>query len=206
MQHRGLTAYGERLAKLAALAAGYGALGLSLLIAFEVVSRKIFSFSIQGVDEIGGYVMAAGVAFSFAYALVERAHTRVDVFLSLFPRRLRAPLNTIAQLALAIMAAFMFWRAVATLLESLEFQSRASTPLQTPLWIPQTVWVAGLGVFALFAIVLALRAVVKLASGQVDAVNREFGPRTTDDELDEAREEISHHDYEVPHGAGRSEA
>lgn len=206
MQNNSPAAWGERLARVTAIAAGYGILGLSLLIAFEVIARKLFNYSIQGANEIGGYVLAAGVAFSFAYALIERAHTRVDVFLSLLPRWLQAPLNSLAQLALATMAGFMVWRAAITLFESVEFQSRASTPLQTPLWIPQTLWVIGLGVFALFAGAAALRAMVGLASGRVDAVNREFGPRTTDDDLDDAREEMAHQPHEMPHEAGRSQA
>lgn len=181
---------GERLAQYGAIAAGYGALALSLLIAFEVIGRKFFHFSIQGADEIGGYIMAIGVAFSFAYALVERAHTRVDVFLTLFPPAIRAPLNVLAMLALAGMATFMLYRGYETLLESLEFQSRASTPLQTPLWIPQGLWVAGLAVFAIFTITFALRAVYLLMAGRLAAVDNEFGPRSTDDEIEDARQQI----------------
>lgn len=186
----------NRLAHGAAIAAGYAAMGLSFLITFEVIARKFFSFSLQGVDELGGYVLALGVAFSFAYALLHRAHTRVDVLLALLPAPLRAPLNVLAALMLAAFAAFMLWRGVETLLETLEFDSHASTPLQTPLWIPQGLWVLGLGVFAILAALLAMRAVTLLFSGRVERLNREFGPRSTDDELDEAR-----HDYASQHAA-----
>lgn len=181
----------RRLAHGAAIAAGYAALGLSGLIAFEVVARKFFAFSLQGVDEIGGYVLAIGVSFSFAYSLVHRAHTRVDVLVALLPAGLRAPLNALAMLLLAAFAAFMLWRGIETLHETLEFGSRASTPLQTPLWIPQTLWVAGLAVFAGLAMLLALRALTLLLRGRGAALNREFDPRSTDDELDETRKEYA---------------
>nr|WP_299245872.1 TRAP transporter small permease [uncultured Halomonas sp.] len=179
----------RKLAHGAAIAAGYAALGLSLLIAFEVVARKLFNFSLQGVDEIGGYVLAIGVAFSFAYALLHRAHTRVDMLLVKLPAPLRAFLNALAMLLLAAFAAFMLWRAIETLGETLEFGSRASTPLQTPLWIPQTLWILGLGVFAVLAVFLALRAWGLLLRGRVGVVNDEFGPRSADDELNEARKD-----------------
>ncbi|HET8789579.1 MAG TPA: TRAP transporter small permease [Modicisalibacter sp.] len=175
------------LAHGAALAAGYGALCLSGLIAFEVIARKFFSFSLQGANEIGGYVLAIGVAFSFAYALLQRAHTRVDVLLAKLPGGIRAPLNVVASLLLAGFANFMLWRGADTLLVTLEFQSHASTPLQTPLWIPQSLWVAGLAVFALLATLLALRACFLLLTGNIGRLNREFDPRSADDELDEAR-------------------
>lgn len=179
----------RRLAHGAALAAGYASLGLSLLITFEVVARKLFNFSLQGVDEIGGYVLAIGVSFSFAYALLHRAHTRVDVLLTHLPRWLQAPLNALAILMLAAFSAFMLWRAIETLKETLEFGSLASTPLQTPLWMPQGLWVIGLGVFTVLTVLLAGRALKLLVTGQLAALDREYGPRSTDDELDEARKD-----------------
>ncbi|SDL05574.1 TRAP-type C4-dicarboxylate transport system, small permease component [Modicisalibacter muralis] len=178
------------LAHGTALMAGYAALFLAGLITFEVIARKFFNFSIQGANEIGGYVLAIGVAFSFAYALLQRAHTRVDVLLAKLPAALRAPLNVIASVLLAGFAGFMLWRGADTLLVTLEFQSHASTPLQTPLWIPQSLWVAGLAVFALLATLLALRAIYLLLGGNVAQLNTEFDPRSADEELDEAR-----HDY-----------
>ncbi|RBW51199.1 TRAP transporter small permease subunit [Marinobacter sp. F3R11] len=192
------------LAHGAALAAGYGGLCLSVLITFEVIARKFFNFSLQGVDEIGGYVLAIGVAFSFAYALLQGAHTRVDVLLAKLPGILRGPLNASAALLLAIFAAFMLWRAVDTLLVSLEFQSRASTPLQTPLWIPQSLWVAGLTVFSLLAGLLALRAVFLLVTGDISRLNQEFDARSADDELDEARHDYASDTLQTPHRSSHS--
>ncbi|MDN3522777.1 TRAP transporter small permease subunit [Halomonas ramblicola] len=179
----------RRLAHGAAIAAGYAALGLSLLITFEVLARKLFGFSLQGVDEIGGYVLAIGVSFSFAYALLHRAHTRVDVLLTRLPGWLQAPLNVLAMLMLAAFSSFMLWRAIETLGETLEFGSLASTPLQTPLWIPQGLWVIGLGVFTILTVLLAARALLLLVGGRLAILDRDYGPRTTDDELDEARQD-----------------
>ncbi|SFU97690.1 TRAP-type mannitol/chloroaromatic compound transport system, small permease component [Halomonas korlensis] len=192
----------RRLAHGAAIAAGYASLGLSLLITFEVVARKLFNFSLQGVDEIGGYVLAIGVSFSFAYALLHRAHTRVDVLLTRLPSLLQAPLNALAILMLAAFSAFMLWRAIETLKETLEFGSLASTPLQTPLWIPQGLWVIGLGVFTVLTVLLAGRAVKLLATGQLVALDREYGPRSTDDELDEARKDYGSGTAAEPGRAG----
>jgi hypothetical protein len=51
--------------------------------------------------------------------------------------------------------------------ESIEFQSRANSPLGTPLWIPQTLWLAGLGAFAIVALAMALHAAwLLLATGR----------------------------------------
>ena len=50
------------------LVGGYILLLLSLVIVFEILARKLFSYSLQGVDEIGGYVVAGTGEFGFAYA------------------------------------------------------------------------------------------------------------------------------------------
>ncbi len=46
----------------------YFLLFLSFLIVFEVITRKLFSCSLQEVDKIGGYVVAIAGTFDFAYA------------------------------------------------------------------------------------------------------------------------------------------
>ena len=38
----------------------------SLASCFEMVSRKLFQYSLQGVDEIGGYTLAITSAVGFA--------------------------------------------------------------------------------------------------------------------------------------------
>ena len=43
-----------------------------------IIARKLFSYSLQGVDEIGGYVVAITGTFGFAYALINRTHTRIE--------------------------------------------------------------------------------------------------------------------------------
>lgn len=173
-----------------ALIAGYATLILSLMITIEVLGRKFFNFSFKGVDEIGGYVLAIGVSFSLAYSFVMRAHTRVDILLARLNPKASALLNVVAGLMIAALAVFLCWQGFASLQESIEFDSHASTPLQTPLWLPQGIWVAGLGLFALTALVYAIRGVYLLLIGNDKAVNTLLGPRTTDDELNEALEDL----------------
>ena len=52
----------------------------------EMVTRKLFNFSLQGVDEIGGYTLAVTSALGlFVHAAGTRGHTRVDFLLSRLP-------------------------------------------------------------------------------------------------------------------------
>ncbi|WP_048708308.1 TRAP transporter small permease subunit [Microvirga massiliensis] len=174
----------ENLSRLAALLCGYAYLGLCFLIGFEILARRFLHFSLQGVDEIGGYVLAITVAFGFGYALIQGSHTRIDILLMYLGERGRAICNFLALLGIAVFASFMAWRAWDTLRETLEFDSLASTPLQTPLWIPQTLWVAGLALFALIAIGGAVHGAILLARRPAQ-FNNVYGPPSLQSEIDE---------------------
>ena len=107
---------------------GYALLGLSFLIVVEILSRKLLNFSLQGVDEIGGYVVAVTGTFGMALAVVSRAHTRIDVLLLRLPGRVQAWLNLLAYVSLGVCAAFTAWMGWRTLSDSLAFGAVSSTP------------------------------------------------------------------------------
>lgn len=165
---------------------GYACLGLSFLIVVEILARKLLNVSLQGVDEIGGYVVAVTGTFGMALAAVERAHTRIDVLLLRLPPRAQAGLNLLAYVALGLGAAFMAYMGWRTLDDSLAFGSVSSSPLQVPLWIPQSLWLAGLVLFGLAALWTALRGLYTLRHG-LDAADRVLAPPTVAEEIDEAR-------------------
>ena len=48
----------EPLGRLIAVVSGYVLLGLAFAMSVEIVGRKLFAFSFQGIDDIGGYVLA----------------------------------------------------------------------------------------------------------------------------------------------------
>ncbi|MEM7742320.1 MAG: TRAP transporter small permease [Pseudomonadota bacterium] len=172
--------------RIIGILAGYACLGLSFLIVVEIVARKLFNFSIQGVDEIGGYVVAVTGTFGMALAAAARAHTRIDVLLVRLPAQAQTVLNLFAYLCLAAGAAFMAYMAWRTLSDSLAFNSVSSTPLQVPLWIPQSMWLAGLVVFGVAAIVMSARGFFALRKGLAHA-ERVLAPPTVAEEIEDAR-------------------
>lgn len=173
----------EPVARLAAIVCGYVVLALSLAVTVEIVGRKLFAFSLQGIDDIGGYVLAIVAVIGASYTMARRGHTRVDIFLVRLPAPVQRWLNTLAALGMAGFSGFAAWRGSDVLLESIEFQSVASNPLQTPLWIPQSVWLLGLVLFALIAAAYALHALWLALRGDA-RVNRWYGPPSVQEEVD----------------------
>jgi TRAP-type C4-dicarboxylate transport system permease small subunit len=171
--------------RYAAMAFGFAFLGLALAVAVETFMRKVFNKSLQGVDELGGYVLAVGAGLSFAVALASRAHIRIDVIHDLLPRLLRIALNVIATLALMVCALAAFYMAWIAFTDTIQFSATAQTPWATPLKYPQGLWVAALAAFVVLAIVEVVRVFSLLLRGQGAAIDRSYGPRGAKDELAE---------------------
>lgn len=109
----------------------------------EIVLRQIMGRGLGGVDEIAGYVMAGVAAWGFSYALVDRAHVRIDVLTGRLPLPGRSVFDLLAVASICGVAATVSWYGWSVLSRSILRGSRANTPLETPLWIPQSIWLGG---------------------------------------------------------------
>jgi len=164
---------------------------LALVVTVETLARKIFNFSLQGADELGGYALAIGSTLAFGLALAGRNHIRVDVFHERFPRRVKAALNWGSVMLLAAMAVLFAAVSVRVLAESYAYRSTAQTPWATPLIVPQSLWYAGLVIFMLIALGFAARATWLLLARRIDELNDEFHPHSVKEELKEELEDFA---------------
>ncbi len=173
-----------RVADWTVIACGWWLLALSVITCIEMLGRKVLGFSLQGVDEIGSYTYGIVGAFGFAYTQITRSHTRVDFLLSRFSEWTRSLLNLLAMLSLAALSLLCLWRGYHVVAESIELGSTAATPLATPMWIPQSIWLAGYLMFALIAGWAAIDAARLFARGATQELNARFGPQTLEEEIE----------------------
>lgn len=166
-------------------------LALSAVVTVETLARKVFNVSLQGADELGGYSLAVGSTIAFSLALMGRNHIRVDVLHEMFPRRFQAFLNWFSITSMAAFGIFVAWVATKVITDTLEYGSTAQTPWATPLIWPQSVWYAGLVIFALVATGYALRASVLLARRRIDTLNADFHPKSAKEELKEELDDLA---------------
>ncbi len=181
----------ERVETVLATIFGSIFIGLAIVVTIETIARKIFNVSLQGADELGGYALAIGSTISFSLALIGRNHIRVDVFHEKFSRSTQAALNWISIVSLAALGAFIAWVAFRVIGDTLQYGSTAQTPWATPLIWPQSIWYAGLVIFALVAISFAVRATVLLFSGRIDTLNSDFHPKSAKEELKEELDDLA---------------
>jgi TRAP-type C4-dicarboxylate transport system permease small subunit len=154
---------------------GYSLLILSFGIVLEIFLSAVFNFSLQGVDEYGGYVVAILVAFGISQNLLLRGHIRIDFFFDKLNLTVQAYLNLLTYFLFFIFSWFFFFRSLGTLRDSIDYKSLSGTPLETPLWIPQFIWVLGLLFFVITSTIVFLYA-IKAFFKNKSLFNQEFGP------------------------------
>lgn len=170
---------------------GYLCLVLSIFISLEVILRKFFFMSLQGADELGGYVLAITSCLAFIVALIGRNHIRIDLLHTHLPQRVQAVLNWLAIVSLSLFGVLLAWSAYGILRDTVSYHSTAPTPWATPLVYPQSLWFAGLAFFALLTVYYAARATLLLVTNRTDQLCTEFQPRATKHELQEELEDAA---------------
>lgn len=166
----------QRINEGVAVVAGLLLLCSVLVTVYDVAARH-FAASIGGTDEISGYVMAIATSWGMSYALTHLAHVRIDLLRNRCQSRGRALFDLIAILSLASTSVVVAYRAWPVLSKSIQNHSTANTTLETPLWIPQSLWMAGWVWFALSAVFVSLCVASLILRGQFDEVNNVAGIR-----------------------------
>ena len=92
------------------------------------------------------------------------------------------------RIGLVAVVTLVAWHCWPVLRKSLDRGSRANTPLETPLWIPQSLWFSGWVWFALSSILLLAIGIAYLMSARQDAFDSAIGLGSElDDAIEEAR-------------------
>ena len=184
-----LLALARTLSRVGVWVGGALTLASVALITFEVLARRFFGFTMGGADELSGYAFAISVTWALAFTALERANVRIDVLYQYLPTRLSALVDWVALVALGVFAVYLSYYGSQVALTSWQMQSAANTPLGTPLWIPQTLWFAGLAWFVIVLALVLLRASTALVTGDVATLKAIAGAKSAVEEADEGAAE-----------------
>lgn len=146
------------------------------------ITLRQFGASFGGTDEISGYVMAGATSWGMSHTLLALAHVRIDLArMKLLPMG-RALTDLFAVTILTLTTVVIAMQSWPVLAKTLASGSRANTPLETPLWIPQAIWWSGWLWFAASAALLLLCALAQLARRNMPAVDALIGMRADAEE------------------------
>ena len=173
----------RRLTRLGLWLGGALVLAAAVLIGIDVVMRKFFAASIGGADELAGYALAIGTAWSLGAALLDRGHIRIDSLYVLFPTRLRLVLDFVGLILFVGFFGLIAWHGWNVVQQSWSAGSRSQSALQTPTVIPQAIWFVGLVLFVAVGIVLFVHALRLAARGETGAVAGAIGTRSAEEDV-----------------------
>jgi TRAP-type C4-dicarboxylate transport system permease small subunit len=124
-------------------------MAMIVLIGTEAIARNVFATSLQVTDEIGGYLLVAMTFLSMSVAEAHGAFHRVE----LIQARVGKPMRMISQIVFDLMSlgasALITWQLTRLTLNSWRAEDVAPTPLQTPLWFPQSIMAIGMALLCL---------------------------------------------------------
>ncbi len=115
-----------------------------VLIAAEAIARNVFATSFQITDEVCGYLLVALTFLSMSVAEAHGAFHRVG----LVQTRLSIAARLISQMVFdfisLVASALVTWQLYRLVSNSWRAEDVAPTPLQTPLWLPQSTMAIGM--------------------------------------------------------------
>jgi TRAP-type C4-dicarboxylate transport system permease small subunit len=180
-----------RIVHLCSIVFGYALIALSFVVVVETLGRKLIGFSLQGADELGGYVLAIGSSIAFSVALIERGHIRIDISRRWLSRRVAAAADWVAAVLMFCFAALLAWVCLQVLRETIDYGSVAPSPWATPLVYPQALWFVAMALFFFVALWLAFDATKLFVSGRLAELRRRHGPKELEEEIAEELDDLS---------------
>ena len=158
----------------------------AFVVSFDVTIRKLFNISLGGADEFSGFALAIGSAWAFGFALLERAHVRIDSIYTILPRPVCAALDILGLTVFGIFMTLMAWQGTGVFMESVRNSTVTLSTIAWPLRYPQFMWIAGLWWFVVIVVLLWIRAVLTIVRGDFLLVQKQIGSKTVPEEVNEA--------------------
>ena len=180
------------VSRVGAIAGGAMLMLAAIVICVDVTMRYALARTLGGADELSGYALAIASAWGFSSALLSRSHIRIDTVYVRVGSRVRATLDLVSLACFALFIALVAWHGWGVLQQSWVSGSRSMNELETPLVLPQALWVAGLVFFVAVALLLLVRALALYLAGDLRTLLELIGSKSAVAEAEEEIRAIEH--------------
>ena len=164
----------SRTTRVMAVAAGAVFLPLAFYMTIDATSRRLGGPFTAVSDEIAGQCLAFGATWSFAYALAQGAHVRIDVLMPLYPAKLREFLLLVAFATAAMLGVVLALNAWELTYESYLIDARSYSMLGQPLAYGQVLTAIGYTMFTVQGLVVLIAGGFRFVAGVGVAPATEF--------------------------------
>ncbi len=164
---------------------GGAALLLSaILISLDVIFRAAWKVTFFESFELSGYAFAIATATGMSYALVSKAHIRIELLYVKLPEKWRAWMDVWSYGAMAVVSGVLLYWCSQTVLGNFQSGARSNSSLAIPLAWPQAFWLVGIAWLALVAAIYALFGLVKCLGGKHGEAHRRLGMASLEEEIE----------------------
>ncbi|WP_246100882.1 TRAP transporter small permease subunit [Palleronia caenipelagi] len=160
--------------RIVAMMIGVILLACAAFVLADIILRKLGS-SLGGTDEISGYVMAIVTSWGMGFALLELSHVRIDILRGRAGQLGRSLFDLFSMTVLSATITLIAIRCWPVVARSLANDSRANTPLETPLALVQVPWFIGWAWFAIVAWLTLVAAILLIARGEFEQSEAAIG-------------------------------
>ena len=180
----GLWCISKKICEVAIALQGVVLIFMAIYICIDVLARKIFTYSIKGSIELSSYSLAIMSGWIYSYALLTKAHVRIDILYLKFSKKMKIIADFIAYISLLVFFAPLTYYSFEYFQTSWIRKSVANTPLHTPLWIPQSLWVTGLIFFVWIVFLSLLKMIIFVVQGDMESAHKLGGIITVEEEIE----------------------
>jgi len=138
-------------------------------IIVEIIARY-YGYATTFSVEFSGYVMASLITWGSCYALLQKAHIRIDILYTQRSDATKSLLDILAIVMFFLAAVFLAWSSARLAIESVEFDLLSNSTLRVPLWIPQTSWALGFIWLSICSGLLTVKALVSWLNQDRDSM------------------------------------
>lgn len=154
------------------------------LISLDVIFRGLWNVTYFESFELSTYAFAIATAMGMSFALVSKAHIRIEIVYVNLPPRWRAWLDVFSYVGLALTTGVLLYWATQTVWANWEMGARSRSALAVSLYIPQSLWLLGLFWFALLAFAYAIYGLMLCITGRYNKAAQLMGMSTLEEEVE----------------------
>lgn len=139
---------------------------MTLLILVEIFIWNAFQKTTLIADEYSAYGLAAIIFLGAGYCLREKGHIRITLALGFLPETVSRIIACLATWTTTVFMGYLWYHLLLMVRSAIRYGSTSGTLTHTPLWIPQTVMLAGAACFFIQLLATALRTTRAVKTGE----------------------------------------
>ena len=139
---------------------------MTVLILVEILLWNTLEKTTLVADEYSAYGLAAIIFMGAGYCLKEKGHIRITLVLGFLPSKLAGWISFLATAVTTVFMGYLWWYLLKMVASTIRYHSTSGTLTQTPLWIPQSLMLAGAACFLLQLLGITIQSYFAIQTGE----------------------------------------